>query len=932
MGGILGGGSKSQSTSTVDKMAAGMRFQTSAFGLAWTLLFGRNRITGNLVDYQDFLAIPHTEVQQQGQGGKGGGGATSSRTSFTYQVALAIGLCAGPLAEDAIKTIWVGKEKKYGTNNAIGSSQPRSALGWGIIGSPAVPNPSPSLFDLMIGSSPQAPWSYMVTYHPDRAIGYHGLAVAIAPQFDLGDNENLANITFEMVGLCPYDQPVSVTDYQVTLPSDTETTEQLMVPDNPGPYTFTVSQGAKWTRDVSVIDNTTDPLLPVTFTKVSGAPGPQEYNVSNVGVYTLNAADKLKILDVTYGYQPNDMSLTVPEYLHFVSHTGVKDNGGAAMTEVASNPAVDQYAQDDAGGYSFSRFNSGEIVKLSYVFNEQLGAVPDEVLSYLWNNLRCGLGQSLIRLDDWTDFRNFCLANNWLISPFLTSQEPLKDVWGRILRITNTDVAWRNGKISLIPRGDTQVTANGVTWTPDLASRYSLGADHFLTDGSGHPVKWKGVTPQDTINHKQVEFLNRENEYNTEPAEYKDEADIEANGLKTDPEILKIHEVTNALFANQVAQNEVNRSLFQPDQYEVTLPWHLIRYDPGDIVDLTDLGLSLDNHLVRIARKTVPPDGCPAYVVQDLGLGSSSPGAAETPQGQGYAPDFNVDPGNVNAPVIFVPPVALMTHEYEVWMAISGGADWGGCNVYLSESGANYKYIGQIRGGARHGVLSAALPASAVTPDTVNTLAVNLTTSRGTLLSGIQADAEGLNTLCKAGDEYLAYKTATLTSQYHYDLAWLVRGAYGTGMSGQLSGADFVRIDDAIFKYACKRTDVGKTVYLKFQSFNQHMRGLQDIDAVDAVTYVVGSATFMPTMTNDFTLDDAFSTILLDASSNDITVTIPTANAYPGLEVTLKRMDAADSAHQVTTAGALIDGGVLWFTIQYESYTIKSDGSAWHVI
>jgi len=662
MGGLFGGGQtvESRSTSTVDKMAAGLRFQTSAFGLAWTLLFGRNRIAGNLIDYQDFTAIPHTEVQETGGGGGGGGGvggkgggggsggsSSSSHTSFTYQVALAIGLVAGPVAADALKSLWVGKEKK-----------------------------ATSTFTLMIGDMPQAPWSYMVSHHPERALGYHGLVCAVTPAFDLGDSESLANISMELVGLLPY---------------------------------------------------------------------------------------------------------------------GVS----------------------------------------------QVGAVPDEIFSYIWSNAFCGLGQDVAKLDDLSDWRDFCLANNWIISPFLSAQEQARDFLSRMIEMTNSDPVWREGLIQIIPRGDSQVIGNSVLWTPDLTPKASLDTDHFLTEKDSYPLKWVGVTPQDAYNHVQVEFLNKDNEYNTETAEYKDEADIEGHGLKTDQTVYKYHEITDKVMAQQVAQNKVNEYLWQSGEYEFQLPWHFGRLDPGDIVNLTDLGLSMSDQPVRITRKTVAVDGCITFKGKPLDPGSATPGTYDVPQGQGYIPALDTDPGDVNPPIIFVPPLALITGEVEVWAAISGGAGWGGCNVYISETGDNYKYIGRVVGPSRYGELTADLPAAASSPDTVNTLSVDLSVSGGTLISGTQQDAENLNTLCKVGDEYLAYKTATLTAQYKYDLTWLVRGAYGSGMSLRANGSVFVRLDSALFKYACKRTDIGKTIYIKCQSFNVYFRQLQDLADVTEYSFTI---------------------------------------------------------------------------------------------
>src|SRR6185437_6974956 len=72
--------------------------------------------------------------------------------------------------------------------------------------------------------------------------------------------------------------------------------------------------------------------------------------------------------------------------------------------------------------------------------------------------------------------------------------------------------------------------------------------------------------------------------------------------------------------------------------------------------------------------------------------------------------DPQADPGNTNPPVIYEPPAALTGGLLRVWIIATGGANWGGCEVWLSSDGATYAMTGMIYRGARQGVLSAILP------------------------------------------------------------------------------------------------------------------------------------------------------------------------------------------------------------------------------
>jgi hypothetical protein len=220
--------------------------------------------------------------------------------------------------------------------------------------------------------------------------------------------------------------------------------------------------------------------------------------------------------------------------------------------------------------------------------------------------------------------------------------------------------------------------------------------------------------------------------------------------------------------------------------------------------------------------------------IAPIGIGTAIAYARQATAGA--ALDFLVDPGDTNAPVVFEPPPGLTGGAREVWCLATGGPDWGGCQVWISTSGDTYALAGTIYRGARQGLLSAPLPDHA-DPDTANTLSVDLTMSRGLLLSGTEADADNLVTLCYAGGELVSYQTATLTAAYRYDLAYLRRGAYGSPSGAHASGSAFARFgpnDPSLLKYPYPENYVGQTLYLKFPAFNifgQCVQSLADVMA-----------------------------------------------------------------------------------------------------
>ena len=201
-------------------------------------------------------------------------------------------------------------------------------------------------------------------------------------------------------------------------------------------------------------------------------------------------------------------------------------------------------------------------------------------------------------------------------------------------------------------------------------------------------------------------------------------------------------------------------------------------------------------------------------------------------------------PGNTNPPIIFEPPPALSGGAAEVWVIATGGAEWGGAQLWISTDGNTYAFAGNIFKGGRQGVLTASLP-SAADPDTTDTLSVDLSMSQGQLLSGTTADADAFVTLSYCDGELIAFATATLTAADKYNLTYLRRGAYGTPIAAHSAGANFARFgpnDPSLFKYGYPASFVGQTIHLKLPAFNIFGQALQSMAGLTADTYTLTGA------------------------------------------------------------------------------------------
>jgi hypothetical protein len=511
---------------------------------------------------------------------------------------------------------------------------------------------------------------------------------------------------------------------------------------------------------------------------------------------------------------------------------GVYGVGGRALgyqgIAYAANANYDLGNNASLGNHSF------EVVGVGTLQNSYDVNALDVVADFLNNT---NYGANFPYLGSITAAWNYCQANGIFISPCLDTQKPAQEWLKQFARIANVGLVWSGGTLKVIPYGDQTITANGATYTPNTTPVYDLNDDDFQPVNND-PVTITRKRQADAFNAVQVEYLNRNNQYNIEPAEVKDQANIEAYGLRTMPPV-KMHEVCVPTVAKLVAQTLLQRELYIRNEYSFALSWKYCLLEPMDIVTLTDTALGLNFTPVRITSIEENYDGLLTVTAEEMPLGVSQPAQYPHTGGAGYQPNFNIAPPNSNAPLIFSPPMELAANSPELWMAACGPAGWGGCNVWVSSDNATYKQVGTILGNARMGTLVSTLATSATDPDLTNTLHVDLTSSLGVMYSGTQADADLLHTLCYVDGEFVSYQNAVLTSAYNYDLSYLRRGAYNSVIAAHAAGAKFARLDDAIFKLPYTAEQIGTTLYVKLQAVNQYQGGYQDLATLTPTTVAI---------------------------------------------------------------------------------------------
>ena len=465
-------------------------------------------------------------------------------------------------------------------------------------------------------------------------------------------------------------------------------------------------------------------------------------------------------------------------------------------------------------------------------------ANPREIIRDLLTNQRYGCGFPVDSIGDTDRYSNYCRAVGIFLSPAYTEQGEAQRNISELLEQTNSAAVFSQGRLKIVPYGDGNYSGNGAAYVADNKAIYDLTDDDFIVSGAEDPVNVERKTNADAFNQIQVEYLDRNNDYNVAIAEVKDQANIEQYGLRP-KDAVKMHGICNGKVAQKVAQQLLQRALYVRNEYEFKLGWKYCLLEPMDIVTLTDAGLGLDKTPVRITEIEEDEEGVLSIKAEDYPVGVHTVSEYPTQPSLGYSADYNVSPGNAHTPVIFEAPLQLTGGEPQIWMATAGGDMWGGAEVWVSTDGDSYTRVGAVNHKARFGSLTAALPNGAVF-DRTNTLSVEI--SAGQMTGGTEQDSRDLLTLCYVDGEFLAYANAELKGVGRYTLGNLTRGAYGSAIDSHAAGSKFARVDEALFKYAVPRNWIGRTVWVKLVSYNVFSGGIQDLASVPAYSYTIKGA------------------------------------------------------------------------------------------
>ena len=88
------------------------------------------------------------------------------------------------------------------------------------------------------------------------------------------------------------------------------------------------------------------------------------------------------------------------------------------------------------------------------------------------------------------------------------------------------------------------------------------------------------------------------------------------------------------------------------------------------------------------------------------------------------------------------------------------------------------------------------------------------------------------------------------------------------------------------------------------------------------------------TKTSNYTITGSDVVVFANATSGNVTITLPTASANAGYRFYVKRIDGTGNNCTVARSGSdTIDGQAsISLDLQYTSLTLVSDGSVWYIL
>ncbi len=481
---------------------------------------------------------------------------------------------------------------------------------------------------------------------------------------------------------------------------------------------------------------------------------------------------------------------------------------------------------------------------------------------------------SLGNLLDWDTMSNARLgaraAGLWG-SININSSRKAGDVLKDLYASMNAAPVFSGFALKSIAWSEVSIVGNGAIFNAPTAGGpiAHLGPADFIGDDKTPPGGVGRIAEVDRPPILSMQILDRANNYNQNLITMPEAAGVALFGVrKTSP--MKRDEIQDPFIAEMLLGIASRRQVYIRNtyKYKLNMTWALL--EPMDLVTISDPQIGLVNFPVRVTSVQQDDKNALDVEFEPFIYGLHDPRPLVVTGNTPFRPAYGADPGSVNAPIFIeaVPQLALAPNTEDLIIVLSGqSADYGGAVVYIStDGGASYQtqqaWVAQ--GNAVTGHTVGDWPAHA-DPDMADNLTVDLSESNGELSSYTpeQRDAFGFLFYVAGGStdipyEIGAYNDAELTGTATYTIF-----ATGTGNAIRRAVYDAPQVSEGtdhpngsrfaflgnpvqkgnnpgIVEIPMQPAWIGKTLYFKFQAFNQFNSGAQSL--ADCTPY-----TFAPT-------------------------------------------------------------------------------------
>lgn len=772
--------------------AAGIRVTTSVYGQVIPMLYGRGRLAPRLIDSANFQA-------RKGHSGKKGKKSGKKGGDYTYYTADLTFLLAHYPLQLAL-SLYVNKDEKYRLATAT------VAVTAGSGGTASLSGQVPGGNDKLVA----------VLAVRRRNIAY---SETFSDYGDPAGSRSFSGTRSEMMENQAYRRPAYITD-------------------NDSSSFLNYSVGG-----LNISTATGGDLLDVTFAYAVPQKGWNGIPTSKFGQ--------------TFQQTLLDRELTFPDI------SGIY----APNTDLGVADMVPSFQYECLGHLPFGNLdgdcNPADVL-LDMLFSGAFQTAPTWKPFYHGLNLSTdslNAGQNPFAAVDVAAMRAYCQARNLAISCAMDAQKTASDWLQEIFDIANCAPVYSGQTFKAVPYDEQSIaTATGIYTAAtaagpvyDLTTELADGGD-ILGEPGTPPVTVSRERQADAFNALPIEYTDRVRDYAAGTVVATAHSEIGNYGTRraSPKQYPMIHNSATALQVGAILlrRNGVSERV----KYLFKLSLRMLLLEPMDLVTLTDPLALLNKAPARLTRIVLNDKNELECEAEPFIFGLNTPAILNAQGSLNLPPDVAADPGLVNPPYFLEPLPALTgaTAKPELWIAVTGGANYGGCQVWMSiDGGSEYTLQGVLVGQSSQGEIYSADFTVTGDPDTSVDCFVDLNQSGAQLTSvdpSVTDAFQSLIALDGGGSpatipyELIGYQTVALQAAGQYKLdahsgSQIRRGAFSTPIVQHNIGATVVVLDGTLFKIALDPALIGTELHFKFPAFNPFMHGLSARAECDDYTY-----------------------------------------------------------------------------------------------